>query len=118
MTGKQLAAVSLLSAVAAVGAAAATGCTRAQVGEVTTGQAKYDVTTLEFSNNTSRAVSPDDLPQDVQAMVRTQFPNATITGVEDRKYLGGQHYYRVHVAEGEGPNRVEKQMDYNSGAGR
>lgn len=118
MTGKQLAAVSLLSAVVAAGASAVTGCSRAEVGDVAGGKTRFDVTSLEFKDNASRPLSETDLPQWVQDDVHSKFPNGTVTGAEERKYRGGQVYYRVHVASGAGESRVEKAVDYNSGAGR
>jgi len=113
MTGKQLAAVSLLSAAVAAGAMA-TGCSRGQMEDIKDGRGKYDPTTLEFTDNGSRPLSEGDLPKDVADMVRQQFPGGTVTGVEERKYLGGQTYYRVHV----NVNGAERMMDYNAGAGR
>jgi len=117
MTGKQMAAMSMLSAVVAAGAAV-TGCSRGQMEDVKDGRGFYDPTTLEFRDNTSRTIPETELPPDVQALVHQQFPQGTVTGSEERRYLGGQTYYRVHVATGDGANRVEKTMDYNSGAGR
>jgi len=118
MTGKQLAAMSLLSAALAAGAASVTGCTQAEFNDIKGGKDRYDVTTLEFKDSASRPIAESDLPPDIRDLVRQQFPNGTVTGVEERKYRGEQKYYRVHVATGEGPDRVEKAMDYNSGAGR
>ena len=118
MTGKQLAAVSLLTVAAAAGSAVLTGCTAAELGDVKAGRAQYDPTSMEYKDVYSHPIAETDLPQDIRDQIRQQFPRGKIIGVEERKYRGGQLYYRVHVGTGEGPDQVQKTMDYNSGAGR
>lgn len=93
---KQFAALSLLSAAAV----AAVGCESSSQGVT------VDPTSLELKDTHVEAVPENQVPPGVMKSFRTLAPNAKVTRIERRQYLGGKPYYEFHYALEPGAEQV------------
>ena len=99
---KSLAALSALSAAAL----AAGGCGS------DTNYSNYmvDPTSLEIRDTRSREMTEGELPASVASDFHALFPKARITRIDEKRYLSGKRFYRVHFVTEPGAGRV---WDFN-----
>ena len=85
---KQFAALSLLSAATV----AAVGCESSSQGVT------VDPTSLEMKDTHVETIPENQVPAKVMKNFRSLAPNAKITRIERRHYLGGPPFYQFHYA--------------------